>query len=206
MKPNQQIFGIVLLALVVFSCKKDENEIKFTVYKATGDITPRMNEFRTVLGTLNTTPGATSGRREINWDTVADSLLNKTLPNDFFNSTGVNAVIARQRGVLYEGGAVQVSKTGFSEINNEAASEFTPFSGTKSFANVTANKWEIGFQVAGQTTSASVKGFGMVFTDVDKNNSTSLEFFDGTASLGKYFVPAHDNSSAFSFFGIYFDN
>jgi hypothetical protein len=197
---------LAILALILFSCKKEDDEIRLTVYKGAGDITATMNDFRTALGNLNTSPGATSGRREINWDTVADSLLNKTLPADFFNPTTANAPIARQRGLLYEGGAVQVSNNGFADINNEASSEFSSFSGTKSFANVTANKWEIGFEVAGQTTAASVSGFGMVFTDVDKDNTTSLEFFDGVSSIGKFFVPPHNATNPYSFLGVYFHN
>ncbi|MFL5772507.1 MAG: hypothetical protein ACJ75F_05065, partial [Flavisolibacter sp.] len=96
----------VLVAFILFSCKKENDDIRFTVYKSSGDVTAKINEFRAVLGNLNTSPGATSGRREINWDTVADSLMNKTLPNDFFNPTTANAPVARQRGLLYEGGAV----------------------------------------------------------------------------------------------------
>ena len=206
MKHSHRIFSIACISIILFSCKKDENETKSSVYKATGDISARMNEFRAVLGNLNTTPGATSGRREINWDTVADDMTNTNLPSDFFNATGAGAPVARQRGLIYAGGAAQVSNSSFTHINSEAASQFSAFSGTKSFANVTADKWEIDFAVAGQTTAASVKGFGIVFTDVDKDNTTALEFFDGTNSLGKFFVPAHDNTTAYSFLGVHFEN
>ena len=81
----------------------------------------------------------------------------------------------------------------------EQASEFTAFSGTKTFTNTTTVKWDVKFQKAGTTESASVQSFGLVFSDVDEDNSTSLEFFNGEKSIGKYFVPAHDATSSFSF-------
>jgi hypothetical protein len=90
-----------LLIMVLVSCKKEHNKKEPLVFKATGDINNILNEFRNLLGTLNTTPGATSGRREINWDGVPDSLVGKALPDDFFNPTGAGAPIARQRGLIY---------------------------------------------------------------------------------------------------------
>jgi len=49
-------------------------------------------------------------------------MLNKDLPNDFFNPTGPGAPQARQRGLAYAaGGQFRVSRTNFSEINNNAA-------------------------------------------------------------------------------------
>ena len=99
-----------------------------------------------------------------------------------------------------------ISSNGFATINEEAASEFSAFSGTKTFANTTAVKWDVKFQKASTTESASVQSFGLVFSDVDKNNSTSLEFFNGEKSIGKYFVPAHDATSSFSFLAVQFRN
>src|SRR5687768_8833770 len=55
------------------------------VFKAAGDITSALNEFRATLGTLNTAPGAEGGRREINWDGVPAGLTNNDqFPGDFF--------------------------------------------------------------------------------------------------------------------------
>ena len=202
----------ILLASVVFSgCSKNKDEAplndNIVVVTATGDINADLNEFRQLLGEqLNTTPGVVGGRREINWDGVPDGLLNQKLPENFFNPIGEQASVSNQRGLVYSAaGNFQVSKTNFAEVNASAATELSSFSGNKIFANVSGNKWDVEFQVAGKALAASVKGFGIVFTDVDLPKSTSLEFFDGERSLGKFFAPAKDGSN-FSFLGVYFKN
>jgi hypothetical protein len=203
----------VLLAcsvLFLLSCEKDkEPEEDVIVITSTGNIENDVNKFRQLLGDpLNTVTGVTTGRREINWDGVPDSLVGKKLPDDFFNPTEAGAPVARQRGLAYlpGGGEFRISNTSFADLNAQAAAQFSSFSGTKTFANISSNLWPVDFQVAGQLKAASVKGFGAVFSDVDLNNSTSLEFFNGTKSLGKYFVPPHNTTSSFSFLGVYFKN
>lgn len=168
----------------------DSNDV--VVIAATGDINPGLNEFRQLLGNqLNTTPGVAGGRREINWDGVPDQLLNQKLPGDFFNPTGAAATVANQRGLLYSSaGNFQVSKTNFAEVNSVASGQFTSFSGDKSFANISSNLWEVGFEVPGQALAATVKGFGIVFSDVDLPKTVSLEFFNEDKNLGKFFAPA----------------
>ena len=201
--------AILSLSTLLFlgSCSKDNDEkLRFTVYQSSGDISVVMNQFRNALGDLNTAPGASGGRREVNWDGVADSLLNRAFPKNFFNQVGDNVPASLQRGLAYDEGEFQVSATKFSHVNSDAASQFSSFSGNKVFANLNNDLWPIGFEVAGQATPATVKAFGMVFSDVDTENSTSLEFFEGNVSLGKFFVPAHDASGNFSFLGVYFHN
>ncbi|MEP7377072.1 MAG: hypothetical protein ABI675_26970 [Chitinophagaceae bacterium] len=210
---SKMFLGLTILpAFVVFTgCSKNKDEVKpnddVVVVNATGDINPQLDAFRQLLGDqLNTTPGVVGGRREINWDGVPDALLNKKLPENFFNPVGEQASVTNQRGLVYSAaGNFQVSKTNFAEVNASAGSELSSFSGNKIFANVSANKWDVEFQVPSKTFPASVKGFGIVFSDVDLPKSTSLEFFDGEKSLGKFFAPAK-NSSNFSFLGVYFKN
>lgn len=201
--------NIVLLVIPLFlfaRCKKDDaQEAEHIVFAASGDINGKLNEFRSRLGTLNTTTGFTTGRREINWDGVPDSLTGLRMPNDFFNPTAAGSPVARQRGLVYIGGDhAVVSKTNFTEVNAQAATEFSAFSGTKTFAVTNALLWPVNFRVAGQNTEAVINGLGIVFSDVDKNNSTFIEFFRGEQSMGKFFVPAHDNTTKFSFLGVFF--
>jgi hypothetical protein len=99
-----------------------------------------------------------------------------------------------------------VSASGFDHLNPTASAEFEAFSGDQVFANTENESWPIGFEVAGKSDPASVQGFGMVFSDVDLPQSTSLEFFDGDRSLGKFYVPAAEPGSRFSFLGVCFHN
>lgn len=204
------IVAAVLSILLLIACSKHDETSKeedVVVMTATGDINPRLNEFRQLLGDqLNTTPGVVGGRREINWDGVPDELLNQSLPVDFFNPTHAQASVSNQRGLVYTtAGNFQVSKTNFLEVNPNASSQFSNFSGSKSFANISSSLWDVEFRIAGKSIPAGVKGFGIVFSDVDLANSTSLEFFNKEKSLGKFFVPAKAGSN-FSFLGVYFKN
>ncbi|MEO5995977.1 MAG: hypothetical protein ABIN89_04605 [Chitinophagaceae bacterium] len=210
MKKNKIV--ILAFGLLVFSsCKKDSTSapaaIQPTVTKATGDIKSKVDAFRAMLGPINTTPNATGGHRELNWDALPASLENKVLPNDIFNPIGTNASPAMQRGLAYGAeGSFMISSDGFAQVNSAAAGQFAAFSGNKTFANTSASQWDMSFQQAGSAKPASVQAFGLVFSDVDKDNSTSLEFFEGDKSVGKFFLPAHDANSSFSFLGVQFNN
>jgi hypothetical protein len=191
--------------LFITSCKKEKQQPVAVVFSATGDVNSKISEFRNQLGTLNTTTGQNSGRREINWDGVPDNMTGLKLPGDFFNPTTPGSPESRQRGLLYaENADAMVSKNLFAEVNREAATEFSVFSGDKGFAVVNAALWPVEFRVAGQTTAATVKGFGIVFSDVDKEGSTFIEYFNGDKSLVRQYVPVHAPGSSFSFLGVYF--
>ena len=196
--------GIILF----FSCNKNNalSQDDVIVIRSSGNIQADVDAFKSMLGSLNTTPDVTNGHREINWDGVPDSMLNKPLPEDFFNQTSSNAAAANQKGLTYTPGTFVVSNDGFASVNIETAKEFSSFSGNNAFANTKASKWSINFQKAGTNEAASVQAFGMVFSDVDENNSTSVEFFNDNKSLGNFFVPAHDATSSFSFLGVNFKN
>lgn len=208
---SYDIVSRVLMALtfgiIIIGCDKESSDDKAMVFSANGDITARLTEFRNQLGPVNLTIGKTSGRREINWDGIPDSLNGKKLPGNFFNPTEAGAVESLQRGAVYAAlDNAMVSASKFSEVNASASTEFASFSGNKSFAVTNATLWPVSFRVAGTSTDASVRAFGAVFVDVDKTNSTFIEFYSNQKSLGRFFVPPHDNNSSFSFLGIYFPN
>ncbi|HYF32099.1 MAG TPA: hypothetical protein VD993_13340 [Chitinophagaceae bacterium] len=202
---KNKILAAFLLAALCAGCKK-EKDSDVVVIQASGDISSQVNAFRQILGsTLNTAPGAVGGRREINWDGVPPSLLGKPLPPNFMNNTDPGALPGNQRGLVYEAGAnLQVSDNNFSEVNPQASAEFAAFSGSQVFTNIASNLWDVGFEIPGQDVPASVRGFGIVFADVDLENNTSLEFFNGSKSLGKFYAPVQKNGSKFSFLGVYF--
>jgi len=199
-----------IVSMICMGCSKSTNNDipgqKVLIVSASGDINFRLEEFRQLLGAqLNTAPGAVGGRREITWDGVPDDLVGKRLPDDFFNPTEPGSNPANQRGLIYTApGSFQVSNSNFSETNPVAASQFSSFSGNKTFSNVGSNLWDVEFQVAGAASRASVRGFGIVFSDVDVAQSSSLEFFNEDKSLGKFFVPVRASGSSFSFLGVYF--
>jgi len=173
-----------------------------TVFTASGDITAKVNEFRAELGASNggTAGEQPGGRREISWDGAgADPFNNRNdFPADFFN-TNVKA------GAIYTtaGTGFRNDSTLFKEINPNYGAEFNFFSATKVFSPIGGNQLDQLFQVAGQPTPAVVRGFGIVFSDVDLAGATTIELFaqDG-ASLGTYSGPVRSDAGGLSFVGV----
>jgi hypothetical protein len=81
------------------------------------------------------------------------------------------------------------------------------FSPTKTFSSIGSNLLDQLFQVAGQPTPAVVRGFGIVFSDVDLADKTTIEPLtqDGS-SLGTYAAPVRSDAAGFSFVGVLFDD
>jgi hypothetical protein len=200
---KNKIFILIAIAFSI-ACKK-EHEQDVVVIQASGNIAPRLDEFRQLLGSkLNTAPGAIGGRREISWDAVPAEFLGKPLPLNFLNNTASDAPASQQRGFAYDDTGFQVSNSNFSEVNPAAAGQFSAFSGGNSFVNVSSELWDGRFEIPGQAVPATVKGFGAVFTDVDVANNTSIEFFNEGKSLGRFFAPVQSAGSKHSFLGVYF--
>ena len=181
----------------------------FTTFRAEGDtftIADNLDAFRAALGgPLNApnTPPADSGRREINWDGVPAAVTNvDTFPATFFN---VNS----KRGVLMStpGTGLRVDSTVFASLNAGLATQFRAFSPKKLFAAVGSNQVEVDFKLAGTATNGLVKGFGVVFSDVDRAGSTRIEYFDATGvRIANLEAPAHSGAQGFSFIGAVFDS
>jgi hypothetical protein len=209
-------------ALTLASCDKDDDydngggtppppPIKSTVFTAAGDslgIVGKINEFRAVLGDpLNSTPNQTAGRREVNWDGVPASFTNNnSFPFDFFNNTDAAGSNGRKRGLVYQntGTSFRVDSTDFKEIDASYEAQFDAFSKKRLFAYMGDNISIASFKIPGTNTDASVKGFGLIFSDVDDANSTTLEFFNGNKSLGVFKAPARTAQGGFSFLGVHF--
>jgi len=208
--------GIISAALVgaLFGCNDDEDGPTLppppppppvaTVVTATGDIRATVDEFRNSLGPSNGTIAGeqAGGRREINWDGAAANPFNNRndFPADFFN-------INVKAGAIYttSGTGFRNDSTLFSEVNPGYALQFTAFSPTKIFAPVGSNQLDQLFQVAGQPTPAVVRGFGIVFNDVDVADRTTIQLFaqDGT-SLGTFSSPVRSDATGVTFVGVSF--
>jgi hypothetical protein len=182
------------------------------VIKASGDIVPALNEFRDLLGgQLNTAPGVTGGRREVNWDGVPAGFTNNNLfPGDFFGSFDPTLPNGRKRGLINTtpGAGFSISDNDFSFINPKYDNQFNAFSPAKTFIADGSNITDNFFKVPGTNIDATVQGFGVVFSDVDNRASTSMDFYNGDRLLGSFKVPnnGNNNPGGFSFLGVYFPN
>ena len=169
-----------------------------------------MDEFRDDLGGTNNGVGNSfpDGRREINWDGVPDNL---AAPND------MPADLFRGRGAVFSTpiGGFQVSADlsnptntvrSFGNFAGEFVDEFDAFSPERLFAAPESPVTEVRFFLPGTTTPATVDGFGAVFTDVDRADSSTIEYL---STDGKVFfeqrVPATVGDQTFSFAGATFD-
>ncbi len=177
------------------------------------DIVDEVNVFRAALGNPNNgnaTGPLLTGRREINWDGGGPPVINGTAPVTPFN------VFLDTRGASFTtpgSGLTQAAVTGgllsLDTINATYATTFTTFSQNRLFTPLGSTITDATFSIPGTngTVAATITGFGVVFTDVDLANSSSLQFFDTLgASLGSFSVPAGPAGNAsLSFLGVIFN-
>lgn len=207
-------------AILITGCKKDSyyNDgakpapaVKSVVRSVAGDsagILGKLNEFRLLAGDpLNTAPGVSAGRREVNWDAVPAAFTNaNNFPFDFFGASDAALPNARKRGLILQntGTSFRVDSTSFADVDASYATQFQTFSKKRLFTYMGNNVTEISFKVPGTNIDAAVHGFGAIFSDVDDANSTSIEYFSGNKSLGIFKVPAKTATGNFSFLGVVF--
>lgn len=189
------------------------------VFSASGanatDIQMTVDDFRHALGELNPNVVGTffDGRREINWDGVPDDLASpNAFPPNFFN----DPVDGSPRGLVLftPGSSFQVSATAASgvevEFGNLAANfkrQFATFSPERLFTALDDTIVEVLFFVSGTPEGATTTGFGAVFTDVDRKESTKIDYFDVDGNLLKSVAvpPGPVNRESLSFVGVVFD-
>jgi len=198
------------------------------VFQASGatpaDIQTAITGFRTALGGSNNgigpsvPPGITTGRREINWDGVPDAKsAPNLLPANFFNNTSPRGIVFFTPGTGFEVSANLVNPTNtpvrFGNINPVYPALFSTFSPQRLFTALGSTITENLFFVPGtagtdSTQSATVKGFGAVFTDVNLGNSTKIEYFGvaGNLLFSRHVLPQPTQRAGFSFLGVVFDN
>lgn len=182
------------------------------VFSDFGAILDTVDAFRSAIGGANNgnAPGPfPTGRREINWDgggTNAQPLVN--MPKDLF---------LNNRGAFFEPAATNFSISGqaapndatlarFGNINSTYPNTFTSFSSPRIFAPTNSIVTEQLFFQPGSNKNipAVTTAFGVVFTDVDRARTTSIEYFGvNNKSLGKFYVSPANNG--LSFLGVKFD-
>lgn len=155
----------------------------FTTFEAAGAnaaaITPTRDAFRAAIGG-GTTAGANGSfggvRREINWDGVPDARSDPNLlPADFFNTNSPRGAVFSTPGtgflVSANAGLAPYILFGF-------PNDFQTFSAQRLFTAVGSNITDVSFFVPGTTQAATTSAFGLIFTDVEVERGTRLDFFD----------------------------
>ena len=188
------------------------------VFEASGespaDIQAAVDSFRAFLGPLNpNVPGSfPSGRREINWDGVPDAFsAPSNLPADFFNTNSPRGAVFFTPGTGFQVSADSDNPTNtparFGNLHAEFPNLFSTFSPQRLFTALGSNITETLFFVPGSSTGATVNGFGAVFTDVNRGNSTRIEYLDarGRLLLSRNVRAGSAARGSLSFLGVGFD-
>lgn len=167
-----------------------------------------VNQFRVDLGGVNngnTIGPLPTGRREIGWDGGGAAALFGIINPATFNTPPTT------RGAVFSTPGTGVAISGapdpeFSNLNPTYLATFTTFSAPRLFSPLDSNIVDQVFFVPGTNIPALTSGFGAVFTDVDLQNSTSIEYFDvNNASLGIFNVLAGTVADeSLSFLGVSF--
>ena len=119
-------------------------------------------------------------------------------PADFFKGAGL---ISTTDGI-----GTRVSDNDFADINPSYAGEFESFSKVKTFMASGSARLTLRFRVPGTDTEGVVSGFGIVFSDVDRDGAAHITLYalDGS-NLGNYIAPVRSDSAGHSFIGVVYD-
>lgn len=206
---------VVITALTIGAGAANAQLIRSGSSADAAGLTAIVEEYRNDLGQLNApTPGSVgSGRRQIDWDAAPDSV---SAPNDFAGDFFNANFAPRARGVEFttQGSGFQLSATAdsgqgerFSNINSSYADQFSTFSPERLFTAIGSNVVDVNFFIPGTNQAATTRGFGAVFTDVDWQGSTFIEYYDVYGDqIGSYTVEAGPTESgSLSFLGVSFE-
>jgi hypothetical protein len=210
----KKLFLAATVASVLAPAGADASPIVFSAAGANAaSIQGTVDAFRSALGTLNPNVAGSfgGGRREINWDGVPDALsAPNNLPANFFNVNSPRGVVFSTPGSGFEVSANVASgtPTQFGNIDPTYPATFEPFSQQRLFTALGSNVTDVTFFVPGSNTVSTTNGFGVVFSDVDLANITSLQFFDQNGlSLGTFFAQGVAGANeTFSFIGVQWTN
>lgn len=202
----------VAMALLTFAFASDRAAavMIFTDSGATpGDISDTVNAFRAALGGANNGGTATNfadGRREINWDGAPDSVSDPNpFPGNFFN-TGVSP---RARGIEFttdgDGFLLSATEASGQPIAFSMPNQFEPFSPERLFSAVNSNRTTAHFFLsADPTTAALSRGFGVVFTGNEADNS-GIQLYGLNGNLLDGALAPVSGVGGLSFVGIVYD-
>jgi hypothetical protein len=182
---------------------------------SSGGALTALEGFKAAIGGMKNVATApqSGGYRTINWDAVK---LDGTDFGGGANTTviNLNQTVAiplnrfQTQGAFFEE-VYAVSGDGFADVNPNVAGLFTAFSPKNTFAMFNENTIDQSFVLpspAGTTPAlAGTRGFGAIFIINAVANTSSIEYFHGDLSLGKFFVPTGTKGQA-EFLGVLFKN
>jgi hypothetical protein len=195
---------------------------------AAGPVLTAVQGFEAAIGGVNnggTAPATplSTGFRDINWDGVKlDGTDFGGPPNTTVIDAGKTAAIPldrfQERGVFF-GAVYSVSSDtqpggSFADVNPNVAGLFPSFSPHNTFAMFNDNGIDFKFVLPSvhntALVSAASRGFGAIFVNNQalgafSLTSSTIEYFHGSTSLGKFTVPAGAPGQA-EFLGVLFDN
>lgn len=183
------------------------------VFQASGaakaDIQGVVDAYRAALGNLNPNVAGSfpNGRREINWDGVPDALSapNNFPPNFFNKNSPRGAVFFSPANTFQVSAKAGIAPIEFDNLQPGLSSLFATFSPQRLFTAFDP-RTETLFFVPGSNVPATTSGFGAIFTDVDRGDSTKIEFLDAEGTvLWSGFVPKANGNETFSFLGVKFE-
>ena len=175
-------------------------------------IAPTVDAFRAAAGALNPNDpvnGDPAGRRQIDWDGAPDAVSDPNpFPRDFFNGDAA----PRARGIEFrETGATAGFLLSATEASGQPVrfgfgGDLSTFSPERLFTPVGGTTLDvIFFDPADQTTPATVRGLGVIFTDVEVAGSTTMTFFDQGGNVLAQETAGTSGNGGFSFVGVLFD-
>jgi hypothetical protein len=182
------------------------------------DIQDTITAYLAALGNPNNgnAPGPMAGgHRAINWDGGGPPVVNGTpsppaTPFTVFQNTRGATFTTPGTGLTQApSGAIPPGGTNaLSDINPTYDDLFAFFSPNRLFTPVGSNVTDGVFSIPGTGGSvpAQVSGFGAVFSDVDLEGPTTIEYFDRFGNvIDELTVPAITGNQTFSFLGIVLD-
>jgi hypothetical protein len=142
----------------------------------------------------NTAQPFSAGFRTINWDGVklnsSDFPGTEVINNN--ETIGIPINRFQTRGVSFET-VYAVSGDGFVDVNPSVAGLTNFFSPSNTFAMFNTNDIDLSFVVPSTASNAvapaATRGFGAIFINNQIAGTSSIEYFNGTQSLGTFFVP-----------------
>lgn len=180
---------ICLAFLALYAGASAQVEFKAFGADATG-IQGTVDAYRTAMGALNPNQAGIqnpAGRREINWDGVPDQFASPNdLPTNFFNANSPRGAVfsgANSFRVSADDSNPTNTPVRFGDFFGDYPGIFSTFSSQRLFSAIGSTSYEVNFFVAGSNEAGLTRGFGAVFTDVDLDDLTKIEYFDKQGAL-----------------------